>query len=74
VSARVDFTGDAALPQNQRTAVPEEASVAKPADERPVYRYHFKEVTIAPASAEEPKIQHFSAKLAADYMEQGALA
>jgi len=41
---------------------------------RPAYQYHFKNITIAPASAEEPRIQRFSPKLASDYVERGSLA
>ncbi len=63
-----------ALPQDKQTVSPGEASVADRADVRSRYQYHFKDVTIAPASAEEPKIQHFSTKLALDYIEQGAWA
>jgi squalene-hopene/tetraprenyl-beta-curcumene cyclase len=47
---------------------------AWPKLEQPAYQYHFKDVTIVSASAGEPKLQHFSPKLAVDYMEQGALA
>jgi squalene-hopene/tetraprenyl-beta-curcumene cyclase len=37
------------------------------------YQYRFRDVTVAPASADEPKIQ-FSLKLALGYVDQGALA
>jgi len=41
---------------------------------RPAYQYHFESITIAPASVGEPKLEHFSPKLASEYVEQGALA
>jgi squalene-hopene/tetraprenyl-beta-curcumene cyclase len=47
---------------------------AWPKFEQAAYQYHFKDVTIASASAGEPKLQHFSPKLALDYMEKGASA
>jgi hypothetical protein len=41
---------------------------------RPSYQFHFKDLTIRPVSADEPKLPHFSAKLALDYVEQGVMA
>lgn len=56
----VPMWGQAAAPAN--TGAP-----------KPVYQYHYEDVTIARPSRDEPVIG-FSPRLAIDYMEQGALA
>ena len=53
----------------QLQRVPIEAAWHTPMD----YQYHFKDVTYARPAPEEPKIP-FAPRLAADYMEQGAVA
>jgi squalene-hopene/tetraprenyl-beta-curcumene cyclase len=43
-------------------------------DNRVGYQYKFGEILIPPASADEPKLNRLSPKLARDYVEKGALA
>jgi squalene-hopene/tetraprenyl-beta-curcumene cyclase len=64
----------AAVSQDKQTGPSKETSAAAGTEKLPGYQYHFKEINIAPASAEEPRVQHFSTKPALDYVEQGAMA